>query len=266
MSKALAKKGVSGLEKSSPATIVVRILGATMDNQIKRLLKILEENKSNDAVVFCVLSGIFYVIANNEESNLNELFELGHHGDAMEELDTLIESLKQILTKDNYGDYHIAVMPGEEIKKEDFWIYVWDKLFLRVLDEAFVTQYYKDRMFMRVNIVNKVLSITSQYNLFNKDLFYKKHLKKAVCEKIDIYYVNGFSNSVNKIWDAGRAAWEYFMRKIVLFNPSIPDIAKKDIEKRWRVWFLLEDNYKQTQKVVKRKELLKELEASLKLI
>jgi hypothetical protein len=157
-------------------------------------------------------------------------------------------------------------MPEEKIEKQDFWIDVWGKLFLRILDKAFVGQHRKDQIFMRANLVNKVLFIASDYNLFDKDLFYKKHLKKAICEKIDTRYINELSNSVNKIWNADRASWEYFIRKLVLFNPSIPESAKKDIEKRWKAWFLLEDNYKQTQKVVKRNELLKELEAFLKLI
>jgi hypothetical protein len=266
MSKALTKKGASELTKSSPATIIVRILGATMDSQIKILIKILKENESDDAVVFCVLSGIFSVIANDEESTLKDLFGVGYHEDAIKELDAQVERFTEILTKNKYNDYPIAVMPEEKIKKEDFWIDVWGKLFLKTLDEAFVKQDYKNQVFMRANLVNKVLFIASQYSLFDKDLFYKKHLKKAIYEKIDDYYVRELSNSVNKIWDAGRAAWEYFIRKIVLFNPSIPDSVKKDIEKRWRVWFLLEDNYKQTQRGVKRKELLKELEASLKIV
>lgn len=261
---------VSQLTKAnSPSTYAVRIVGATMNSNTKDLLKIFKLVKdTDDAISFCALSGIFYVMVQSDQ-NYKKEEELDTDWDFEkefeEEFPSLVESFEKILLKDMYSTYPIAVMPELKLTKEDFWLSVWGGIFSIVLRKAFSDTAWKMNVYGRAELVNKVLFIAAQYNLFDQQSFFKL-VKQAACDKLDTTYVSTLSNSVNKIWDAGRAGREYFMRKFILFNPAIPNTIKKEFNKRWQAWFLLEDSYKQQQKTVKRSLLLKELKESIKLL
>jgi hypothetical protein len=257
-------------DNTSQAVYAVRIVGATMNRDLKSLLKILADTEGiNDALAYCTLTGIFSVVttADKEKGGEDEDFtDYEFQRKVREGFSSWINSFEKILIKNEYQDYPIAVLPEANISKERFWNEVWKKLFSIAFVAAYTQTGRKDTMYELTDLVNKILMIALNYELCNKENFFMESVKKVACAQLDAEYQSSFSNSVNKIWDAGRAFWEYFLRKMVLFNPAIPTNVQKVVEKRWRAWFLLEDQYKQTQKTVKRPGLLKEMEGILKLL
>jgi hypothetical protein len=253
------------IEKSSPEALLIRIVGATMDDHSLTLLKIIKNKSEEDAVVFCAVSGLLYLITESER-DLKEILNLESYNSSYEELVVVLDIFSVILEKNQYQDYPIAVMPSLNIDKQVFWGQIFKKLLPITIHDVFIKAYRKDDTYGKTNLVHKVIFILSQYDLVAQKRFFQNDLKEICCTVIDEMYIANFSNSVNKIWDAQRAAREYFIRKFILFNRIIPIGVKKAVEKRWQAWFLLEDFYKMEHKSFKRDELLSKMYEGLKLL
>ncbi|HEY0980000.1 MAG TPA: hypothetical protein VGE18_01170 [Candidatus Paceibacterota bacterium] len=264
----LIKKEDFSLGKSNPqTTLAIRIVGATLNEDSKTLLEIIKDNnEKDDALTFCALSGILLLVAQNKKG-VNKIFDLYEYDrSGYKKLSALLELWDAILRKNSFDEYSLAVIPSENTSKQEFWATVLSGLLKRISESMFAGRIDKDEVYDRAGIVNQVFLFASNYELVDKDVFLAKHVPEVFIEVLDAMYIGSLSNSVNKIWDAGRAADEYFLRKLVLFNPLIPQSVSSIIERRWRAWFLLEDQHKREHKVVKRKELLTQLDAVLALL
>jgi len=264
----LIKKEDFSLGKSNPqTTLAIRIVGATLNEDSKTLLDIIQDNnEKDDAVTFCALSGILLLVSQSKKE-LNKIFHLDSYDrGGYKKLSALFESWDAILRKNSFGEYSIATIPAENTSKQEFWAIVLSGLLKRISESMFKNYINKDEVYDRATMVNQIFLFASNYELVDNDVFLATNVPTVFNEVLDSIYVSSLSNSVNKIWDAGRAAHEYFLRKLVLFNPLVPLAVSAIFEKRWRAWFLLEDQHKLEHKVVKRKELLNQLDAVLALL
>ncbi len=264
----LIKKEDFSIAKGNPqTTLAIRIVGATLNEDSKTLLDIIQDNnEKDDAVTFCALSGILFLIAQGKK-NLNKIFHLDSYDRSeYKKFSSLLETWEVILQKNLFREYSIATMPSENTDKKEFWTMVLSGLLKMLSESIFNEKVSRDDAYGQANMVNRIFLIASGYGLVDDNAFFETNVPDVFCRILDDIYISSLSNSVNKIWDAGRAAREYFLRKLVLFNPLVPLSASSIIEKRWRAWFLLEDRHKIDCKPVKRKELIGQLDAVLALL
>lgn len=271
MAKVLGKRDPNSvMVANSSVAQGIQLVGAVLNGDSKSLFKIIKDKSKEDGVKFCALAGIFFLVAKvtqkdeHEEGGIRDVLQLEYSGEVFEELTRLIELWEQILQKDEYHNYPIPILPEANISKEIFWQETLSGM-TEILFEGIFGKptNFKGRLHNRANLLNKVLSIVSLYQLTKPEAFHKA-VRVRGCKVLDEMYARNFSNSVNKIWDAQRAGREYFLRKALLFNPLIPKVTQEAIDKRWQAWFLLEDKYKTDEKKVVRGKLLVELNLVLK--
>lgn len=263
----LIKEDHFSVAKIDSQTLALKIIGAALNGDAKSLLCIIEENKEkDDEATFCALSGIFFVIGLSKE-DLRRAFNFQYHDrDEWDKLASLLEIWESILKKNAFQGYAIITIPEKKMTKDVFWAGALSTLLKRISESIFSPEIYKNHVYDRVMLANKIILIASNYGLVESALFLEQEIPWVFNKILDSIYVSSLSNSTNKIWDAQRAAREYFLRKLVLFNPLLPAGAIASVEKRWRAWFLLEDQHKIQSKPVKRDTLLQQVEEVMTLL
>ena len=263
----MAKKEINKINNSlslqNNQELVARILGATLNCDIKSLYKLFKNHENNDEVSFTILTGIFHLLSGDH--GLHEVlrpldtFENGHPS-PQKLLKEFFEKFEEILSKQNYSNYPVAVVPGANINREDFlgesFIGIFGKLFYIVFFGNF-SRHRGDDAFIVSDNIKALLRIISNLGLADNN--FNKLLLSTAYDSLDSVFRSNFSNSKSKVWDSRRAALDYFIMQLYIFNDAIPKKSQEFLFKRWKAWFLLEDRYKIENKKVDRKKLQDEM-------
>lgn len=261
----LKKTNIQGMAIVPDDTVnAVKIIGATLNNDPKSLLLIIEDSKSSDTVKFCALSGLFYLLAQNGE--MKDTLKSSFRSSETEKLSELFTLFSDILEKKEWDKYPVAVLPESNISREDFLGDSFDKIFGKLLFDNFneeASSWDKHDSFARPRIIQLIFKIVVENQIIDSKKFLSKSVIDQTCRVLDQIYRIYFSNAKSKIWESRRAAREYFLRKIILFNNILPQKSRDVVAKRWQAWFILEDHYKETSKKVDRKILINEMKEIL---
>ncbi len=251
-------KDVAGVDR---VEIAVKVVGATLNGDAKTLLAIIKKS-TEDYVVFMALSGLFHLIARSNES-ISDLLDLEYGSSDYKALLELFQRLEGILEKNSYKSYPVAVLPNSKIKSSDFLHEslsgILKKYLYKIFSASLAGHYFKEDLFVGPDFINCIFRIVSTYKIIDSEKFFQDTVTTIACEALDDNYTRNLSNSKNKVWDSQRAARDYFLRKLLIFNPIIPSLSRNIINARWQAWFLLEDLYKSEEKRVDRKKLVSEM-------
>ena len=265
MAKSIIKTDKKDLSLSAQdkKNLAVRIVGATLNSDVKTLYTLLCKNKDDDEVCFIILSGLFKTLENKGEnfsrilSPINDTFFYFPEKGIKE----FLLNFEKILQRKNYYSYSVAVIPDSNISKELFL----EESFLGILRKLFTNIFFgnhsrhdgDDTFIVSDNIKLIFLMAASYEGIVTLD--FKNKLSKIVAEALDTVYTLCFSSSKSKVWDARRSALDYFIKQLFIFNNYIDKNKQKLLLRRWQAWFLLEDQYKIGNKKVDRSKLKKEM-------
>lgn len=257
----IQKLNESTLSKLDITEVAVRIVGATLNEDSKTLLKLLKQHEKNDEISFCVLSGLFKLL-----SGENDFFDkaLSNKYDFESEkkisFKDLLSQLESILNKREYDNYSIALLPGSKISKEEFWQEIFALICAKLFKEAFrgyLDRHQSDDLFRLSNSIKTVIIIVWGYKLVDQD--FTKRLRNEIAKVLDDAFIKSFSSSKSTVFNARRAVFEYWIKQLLVFNESLSNDDQNYFLRRWKAWFLLEDAYKIKGKKVDRKILKKEM-------
>ena len=257
MTKKIAVKNENliGINKDE---IAVRIVGATLNEDLKTLDNLLKTYEKNDEITFCILSG-FLKILSKENSSLHTIMSSlddHHFYQTQSVLHDLLSKFDTILNKREYHNYAAASMPTAGITKEVFLekslLEILHKLFTEVLSGDF-SRHDGGDAFIVSNNIKLLIVICLGYEIVTEDC--KKGIRNVFSEALDKVYIADFSSAKSKVWDARRSALDYFIKQLFIFNDSFLKEEQNFVFRRWKAWFLLEDKYKIEGRKVVRKNL-----------
>ncbi len=259
----LSRKGSNLPKVSDKAEIAVRVVGATLNEDFRTLFKLYKQYKADDEISFLLLSGIFQLMG-RKDTSFDDTFDF----DIMDEfyyhqqsaINMFLNDFEKILNKRDYENYNVALMPGAKVNKSQFleqsFLGIFDKLCSKLFSGN-LNSYEGGDVFMVSENVKLMIIIFFGYKVVTEN--FGNQLKKVILETLDNAYVNSFSNSKTKVWDARRAALEYWVKQLFVFNDSFTKEYQKSILRRWKAWFLLEDKYKRENLKVVRKDIKQQM-------
>jgi hypothetical protein len=256
--KVIQKSGGELLDVQKKAEIAVRVVGATLNEDIKSLNKILENNKRDDQVSFLAITGILKLLS--KKSHFRSLVPEDDFYIPHRYIKKILSDLENILIKREYHDYSVAVIPGHNISKQEFMDEVFLGIFSNIFVEIFSGNFSRhdgDDAFIVSTNAKTLIVITLGFELVTED--FRKKLRNVIMDSLDEVYAKSFSGSKTKVWDARRSAMDYFIKQLLVFNDSFLPEDQKIFLRRWKAWFLLEDRYKIDNKKVNRKNLKAEM-------
>ncbi|MBP6856118.1 MAG: hypothetical protein KBC42_02760 [Candidatus Pacebacteria bacterium] len=257
--KVIQKSGGGLLDVQKKAEIAVRVVGATLNEDIKSLNKILEESVEDDQVSFLVITGILKLLS-KKDPDFRSLVPRDDFHFPQRYIKRILSDLENILIKREYHDYSVAVIPGHNIDKKEFMDEVFLGIFSNIFVEIFSGNFSRhdgDDAFIVSTNAKTLIVITLGFELVTED--FRKKLRNVIMDSLDEVYAKSFSGSKTKVWDARRSAMDYFIKQLLVFNDSFLPEDQKIFLRRWKAWFLLEDHYKIDNKKVNRKNLKSEM-------
>ena len=221
MAKQLSIQTSKDIKEVDRTEIAVKIVGATLNGDTKNLLAIIKKS-TEDSVSYMALSGLFHLLSQDSEESIPELLDLEYDSSSgYQELLALFLKFEKILEKKDYKKYPVAVLPSSNVKSGDFMHESFSGILKKCLHKIFsashVGSYSKEDAFEGPDFVNCIFRIVSSCELIDSGRFFRETVTTITCDVLDANYINGLLNSKNKIWDAQRAARDYFLRVVGFF-------------------------------------------------